>query len=237
MPYRATLSRDFPDAVTYERYLARVEHAVAPLGFDREHSFAAVSVCRDELAQPIMHAVTRRWDQPFNLGGLGAMPSLGRTGWRAALSHVPDDSRGRLIVFGLPHIGIDPEGHIGESLRRHQHRVTPTCGAMVALLDSLGRPTEPLPPGLDDHEAERLRAVISDHADGLPQDLLELTRLAAEAVESEMWSELDALDAHDDMDIAVMCGIQIHLPDEVDHIMSTAAAFQGADGVRRPLEI
>ena len=237
MPYRATLSRDFPGAVTYERYLARVTRAVMPLGFDREHSFAAVSVCRDELAQPLLQAVTRRWDQPFNLGGLGAIPSLGRTGWRAALSHVPDDTRGHLIVFGLPHIGIDPEGHLGESLRRHQHRVTPTCGAMVALLDSLERPPEPLPPGLEDHEAERLRTVIADHADHLPADLLELTRLAAKAVETEMWSELNALGAHRSMDIVVMCGIQIHLPDEVDHILSTAAAFQGADGERRPLDI
>jgi hypothetical protein len=237
LPYRATLSRDFPDAVTYERYLARVEHAVAPLGFDREQSFAAVSVCRDELAQPILQAITRRWDQPFNLGGLGAIPALGRTGWRAALSHVPDDARGRLIVFGLPHIGIDPDGHLGESLRRHQHRVTPTCGAMVALLESLGRPPEPLPPGLEDHEAERLRSVVAEHADRLPADLLELTRLAAKAVDTEMWSELDALGAHHHMDIAVLCGIQIHLPDEVDHILPTAAAFQGADGHREPLDI
>ena len=237
MPYRATLSRDFPGAVTYERYLARVSRAVMPLGFDREHSFAAVSVCRDELAQPLLQAIMRRWDQPFNLGGLGAIPSLGRTGWRAALSHVPDDTRGHLIVFGLPHIGIDPEGHIGESLRRHQHRVTPTCGAMVALLDSLGRPAEPLPPGLEDHEAERLRTVIAEHADRLPEDLLELTRLAAKAVETEMWSELNALEAYRHMDIVVMCGIQIHLPDEVDHILSTAAASQGADGERHPLDI
>jgi hypothetical protein len=237
VPYRATLARDFPDAVSYERYLARVEHAVLPLGFDREHSFAAVSVCRDELAQPLLHAVTRRWDQPFNLGGLGAVPSLGRTGWRAALSHVPDDSRGRLIVFGFPHIGIDPEGHVGESLRRHQHRVTPTCGAMVSLLDSLGRPAEPLPPGLDDREAERLRTVIAEHAERLPEDLLELTRLAARAVETEMWAELDALEAHRDMDIVVLCGIQIHLPDEVDHILPTASAFQGIGGQREHLAI
>jgi hypothetical protein len=39
------------------------------------------------------------------------------------------------------------------------------------------------------------------------------------------------------MDIVVFCGIQIHLPDEVDHILPTAAAFQGADGARRTLEI
>lgn len=237
MPYRATLARDFPGAVSFERFLSRVEHVALPLGFDREHTFAAVSLCRDELAQPLVAAVTRRWDQPFTLGGLGAVPSLGRTGWRAALSHVPDDTRGHLIVFGLPHIGIDPEGQLGESLRRHQHRVTPTCGAMVALLESLGRPAEPLPPGLDDREAEQLRDVIATHAETLPADLLELTKLAARAVDTEIWTELQALEAYRQMDIVVFCGIQIHLPDEVDHILPTAAAFQGSDGVRQTLEI
>ncbi len=238
MTYRTTLESDFPGAVSYERYLARVEKAVLPLGFDREHTFAAVSICRDELAQPFMQAVSRRWDHPFHLGGLGAVPSLGRTGWRAALAHVPDDSRGRLIVFGLPHIGIDPDGAIGDSLRRHQHRVTSTCGALTALLDSLSQPVEPPTPGLDDHEADRLREVIASYVgEQLPADLLELTRVAAAAVEAEMWTELDALRAHDDMDIVVLCGIQVHLPDDVDHVLPTSAMFCGADGDRRPLQI
>lgn len=227
----------FPEAVSYERYLSSVERAVAPLGFDRENSFTAVSVCRDELTQPLVSAITRRWDRPFNLGGLGAMPSLGRTGWRAALSHVPDTERGRLMVFGFPHIGIGPDGAVGENLRRHQHRPTATCGAMVALLASLGQPAEPLPEGLDDREAERLRAVIEGHAERLPEDLVELTVLAAHAVEAEIWSELDALGAHHDMDIVVMCGIQVHLPDEVDHIVATSGSFQGADGARTPVEL
>ena len=42
------------------------------------------------------------------LGGLGGLPSLGRTGWRACLSHVPDTAgRGHLLVFGMPLIGMD----------------------------------------------------------------------------------------------------------------------------------
>lgn len=238
MPHTETLRTEFPDAVTYERFLAKVDSVVAPLGFDREHSFAAVSVCRDELTQSLLGAVARRWEQPFSLGGLGALPSLGRTGWRAALSHVPhDEGRGHLIVFGMPHLGIDPEGRIGQSLRRHQRDVTPTCGAMAALLGSLHHGFEPLPPGLDDHEAERLRHIVDSQAGELPTDLLALTRLAARAVDTEMWAELDALEAHRDMDIAVFSGIQIHLPDDVDYIWPDASAFAGADGVRHQLTI
>lgn len=244
MPHRSTLAEHFPSAVTYERYLARVENVVGPMGFDREHTFAAVSACRDELTHPMMDAVARRWDQPFNLGGLGALPALGRTGWRAALSHVPHEvRRGHLIVFGFPHIGIDPEGRIGASLRRHQHRVTPTCGAMVSLLETLRTGREPLPPGLDDHEAERLHRVVQAVADEqlpgdhLPHDLVELTKLAVRAVDDAIWTELDALGAHRAMDVAVFSAIQIHLPDDVDHVLPSAGAFRGADGERRPLEI
>ncbi|MHB1138071.1 MAG: hypothetical protein ACYC2O_03885 [Microthrixaceae bacterium] len=233
-----TLRAEFPEAMTSERYLAKVDTAVAPLGFDREHSFAAVSVCRDELTQSFLGAVARRWEQPFSLGGLGARPSLGRTGWRAALSHVPhDEGRGHLIVFGMPHIGIDPDGRVGQSLRRHQRDVTPTCGAMTALLSSLQSGDEPLPPGLDDDEAERLERIVGSQVSELPDDLVALTRVAVLAVNSEMWSELDALEAYQDMDVAVFCGIQIHLPDEVDHIWPAVSSFKGADGVLRELQL
>ena len=112
--------------------------------------------CRDEMTQGLVGAVGRRWDPPFSLGGLGALPSLGRTGWRAALSHVPDaDGRGCLLVFGMPHLGIDPDGNVGQSLRPFQQHPTPTCGAMTALLRSLSSSQEPLPPGLDDLEVRR----------------------------------------------------------------------------------
>ena len=232
------LNLAFPQAVSSEQYLARVAKLVSPLGFAREHSFAAVSVCRDELTQSFLDLVARRWDQPFSLGGLGALPSLGRTGWRAALSHVPQDpDRGHLIVFGMPHIGIDPEGNIGQSLRRHQKEVTPTCGAMAALLSSLRNGFEPLTPGLDDHEAERLRRIVDSQSDQLPDNLLELTKLAAAAVNDEMWVELDALGAYKEMDIAVFCGIQIHLPDEVDFIYPVASAFMGSEGITKALVV
>jgi hypothetical protein len=241
VPHRRTLADRFPDAVPVQEFLDRVERAVDPLGFLPERTFAAVSVCRDELTQHFADEVAERWNRPFALGGLGALPSFGRTGWGACLSHVPqEDTRGHLVVFGLPHIGIDPDGKLGQSLRRHQHVPTPTCGAMCALMQAVqsgATAEEPLPPGLDDHEAQRLRRLISREAGPLPADLLELTRRAALAVETEMWTELEALGAWEDMDVVVFCGIQIHLPGLPDHVSPTGASVQGADGVRRPLSL
>jgi hypothetical protein len=236
MPYRRTLAEEFPAAVPVGTYLDRVHAALDPLDFAPERTFAAVSVCRDELTEHFTEQVADRWNRPFTLGGLGALPSLGRTGWLAALSHVPHQGgRGHLLVFGMPHVGIDPEGRLGQSLRRHQDRPTPTCGAMVALLGALHGRVEPAPAGLDDHEADRLRRLVDREAGELPRDLVELTRLAVRAVETEMWVELEALEAHRHMDVAVFCGIQIHLPDRPDHIWPYAASSQGRDGVRRSL--
>ena len=222
-------------------FLDRAQHAVEPLGFLPERTFAALSVCRDELTQHFADAVADRWNRPFALGGLGALPSLGRTGWGACLSHVPqEDARRHLIVFGLPHIGIDPDGVLGQSLRRPQHSPTPTCGAQCALMQAVQAGStgeEPLPPGLDDHEAQRLRRLISREAGPLPGDLLELTRRAALAVETEMWTELEALQAYRDMDVVVFCGIQIHLHGSPDHVTPTGGSMQGADGIRRPLSL
>ena len=238
MSYRRALETAFPEAVTVDDYLGRVHSVVAPLGFTRDRTFAAVSICRDELTQNLVAAVARRWDPPFSLGGLGALPSLGRTGWRAALSHVPDaDGRGCLLVFGMPHLGIDPDGTVGQSLRPFQQQPTPTCGAMTALLNSLRREAEPLPPGLEDLEADRLRRVVDRQGAELPDDLVGLTELAVHAVDEEMWAELDALGAPAEMDVAVFCGIQIHLPDLTDHIVGRTGAFQGADGQRRTLTL
>lgn len=238
MSYQETLNASFPGATSFANYLAKVGRVTTPLGFDRANSFAAVSLCRDELAQSFLPEVERRWEQPFNIGGLGALPSLGHTGWKACLSHVPcENSRGNLIVFGMPHIGLDPDGELGQTLRRDQSKPTSTCGAMVGLLESLTMGVAPTPPGLNDHEAERLTAIMNSHVENLPNDLLALTKLAAEAVDAEIWAELEALGAHTTMDVAVFCGVQIHLPDDVDHIWPVASTFQGQDGKRIPIEL
>ncbi len=234
-----TLRNRFPDAVPVGTYLDRVATALDPFDFRPDATFAAVSICRDELTQQLIEQVAQRWHRPFAVGGLGAMPSLGRTGWRACLSHVPDtDGRGRLLVFGMPHLGIDRDGTVGQTLRRNQGKPTATCGAMVSLLDVVRTgDVGSLPPGLDDHEAQRLLRFVQDETGAVPMELIELTHRAALAVEEEMWAELDALDAWREMDVAVLGGVQIHVPERSDHVWPIGASVKGADGVRIPLTL
>ena len=239
VPVLSRLRSTFPDALPVGTYLDRVATALDPYDFRPEGTFAAVSICRDELTQHMIDQVAERWHRPFSLGGLGGLPSLGRTGWRACLSHVPDTTgRGHLLVFGMPHIGMDREGGVGQSLRRHQDHPTATCGALVSLLEVVKRGEEDtLPSGLDDHEAQRLLRFVQDETGAMPLEIIELTHRAALAVEAEMWTELDSLEAWKDMDVAVFTGVQIHVPERSDHIWPTGASIKGADGERRTLVV
>ena len=225
----------FPGALPIPEFLDEVSAELAPKGFTLEHTFAVVSTCRDELTIPLMRAVTDRLDLAFYLGALGGVPSLGRTGWNAALSHVPTHAgRGHLVVLGMTHIGFGPDGTPGESRRRHQDHATPTCGALMSILHSEGT-AEAMPDALDDNEKDRLRHLmkkVSMERSGTP---IGITRRAAQAVTAEMWAELDALEAWRTMDVAAYCGVQVHVQDHQDLIAVTDAQFVGADGVRRSL--
>jgi hypothetical protein len=247
MSWQSTLADRLPGTLPLAGYLDAVTAALAPLDFAPQRSFAAVSICRDELAQPFIAEVADRWDHPFHLGGLGGVPSLGSTGWAACLSHVPHrGGRGHLLVFGLPHVGIAPDGSLGESLRRHQDAPTATCGALAAVLASIGSggSGQPTQSRLSDDEATRLRSLVvaelegRDGPDAATVDLLDLTHAAARAVEREMWAQLEALAPWDQMDVAVMCGLQVHVPEGTDHILPLSARVRAGDDIHsRPLEL
>lgn len=240
VPILSRLRSQLPDAVPVGTYLDRVATALDPFDFHPDDTFAAVSICRDELTQNLIEEVADRWHRPFALGGLGGLPSLGRTGWQACLSHVPDTAgRGHLLVFGMAHLGMDHDGEFGQSHRRHQHRPTATCGAIGSLLDMVKRGDDDpeLPPGLDDHEAARLLRFVRDETGTVPMELIELTHRTALAVDGEIWAEVDALQAWKDMDVAVFSGVQVHVPERSDHVWPIASSVKRSDGVRSALEI
>ncbi|MFM7067851.1 MAG: hypothetical protein ACKOYM_00165 [Actinomycetes bacterium] len=228
----------FPTATTIDEFLSVVETRVESRGFSADRTLAMVSTCRDELTHPLTRAVIDRIGLAFNLGALGGVPSLGRTGWRAALSHVPStNGRGHIVVIGMTHIGFGPDGTAGESLRWHQDHVTPTCGALMSILQAEDDASDDTRDDtvLDDAEKDRLRQLINSVSGERSTTPVNITQRAAEAVATEMWAELEALEAYRTMDVAVFCGVQIHVHDHADLIAVTDAQFQGADRVRTPL--
>ncbi len=216
-----------------EDYLDTVAAVLEPHGFDRSATLAAVSICRDELTQNLITHVTHRWGPTFALGGLGGLPSLGRTGWGACLAHVPTTAeRGKLLVIAAPHIGVERDGSVGHNLRRGQSARTATCGALGAVFETWGEhpPAGPNETGLADQEAQLLRRLVEAELDETPGDIIELTNAATSAVERETMAQLDSLAPWDEMDVAVFTAVQIHLQLGGDRMMPVNALLRGRDG-------
>ena len=205
-----TLERSFPGALPSREYLRRVRTSLAGVGFESSRTLPLVSICRDELTTPFFDQIKAEWGNAYQLAGLGGVPALGWTGWSAALGHIPDrDGRGGLVVFGFPHIGIEEDGEIGVTVRPGQDHPTPTCGALASICERAARGDLPTEVDVDDYEVTRLSLRLVDPLLAAP-DLLELTTLALDALEVDIWRALDRFEVWRDHDVAVWCGVQIH---------------------------
>ena len=231
--FQASLSRSFPGALTAHQYLERVERTIEPLGFTKERTLPLVSICRDELTATFFDDIEDRCGLAFTLAGLGGIPALGRTGWGAAFSHVPNVAgRGCVLVFGFPHIGIETDGTIGVTHRRNQLLPTATCGALASIFQRSQDGTLPAEIDMDDFEVTKLALRLVDPRMP-PASLVDLTIAALEALEVDLWKALDSSKIADSHDIAVWCGVQIHGHDGEDWIWPRDAWYCGSDGHRR----
>lgn len=233
--FAKTLEASFPGAVRSGEFLRQVRDAMDDIGIPRPAVLPMVSICRDELTTELFARVQEIWGPAFTLAGLAGVPALGRTGWDAALRHVPDDgSRGCVLVLGFPHIGIEVDGSIGVTRRRGQAATTATCGALCSIFDAATQRRLPTEIDVDDYEASRLALRLVDPADP-PATLVDLTVSALEAIEVDIWKALDEAEVHRRHDVAVWCGVQIHGHGGEDWIWARDAWFCGPDGERRAI--
>ena len=232
--FQETLEEQFPRSVRSHVYLDRVMAVLQDHDFTTERTLPLVSICRDELTTRFFDEIEQRWGLAFTLAGLGGVPALGRTGWSAAFSHIPNDrsGRGSVVVFGFPHIGIEVDGSIGVTLRRNQTGPTATCGALASIFEKARTEQLPTTIDFDDYEATRLAIRLIDPATP-PNSLADLTIAALEAIEVDIWKALDEAEVWRHHDVAVWCGVQIHGHGDDDWIWPRDAWFTGGDGQRR----
>ena len=221
-------------------YLDDVLAAMTAAGHEIEDTLVAISACRDELVAPLPTGVTARWGHPFVLGGLGGLPAVGPTGWATALGHVPSHRNGgTFLVFGMSHVGIDPSGTFGQSLRLGQGAPSPTCGALMATRASLREPDGGASCPFDDHEICRLWDTVHDrHPDEVP-DIATLTSSMSAAIDDAIFDIIDRLEPRDggDLTVAVCTGVHVHLPDDDEWIIPHRSTVIASDGTTRPLAI
>jgi len=127
----------FPGAVPNSVVNLRVTDKLTKRGYRPLNTIMGASVCSDEidstalsLLQQLQRSITLQKDGGvFNLGGLGGIPFVGKSGFGAFLSHVP--SQGRVVILYGPHVGISNEGVVGKVERVGQDSPSTSCGAGI----------------------------------------------------------------------------------------------------------
>jgi hypothetical protein len=232
--FASRLEECFPGSLPAAAYLDHVAAATNAIGMTPDRTLALVSICRDELTRPFANLIDDRWGNAFTLAGLGGVPELGRTGWGAAFSHIPNaNGRGGLIVFGFPHIGIEDDGTVGVTIRQGQRVPTATCGALSSICAAAAAGELPTEIDYSDYEATSLAMRLVDPTQE-PPDLVSLTRSTLDALETDLWRALDEAEIWRVADVTVWCGVQVHGHSE-DWIWPRHAWFCGDDGVRKPV--
>ncbi len=224
------------DAVELDDFLTWTEWALARVGFRPRNCLPIVATCRDELMADVDEAVAGVWGRPFQVGSLGGLVFVGRTGIQAALGHVPgEDGRHRLAVFVLPHLGIDAEGVVGRVQRRGMYRASAACGALAAFREELVAGLSEAVVDPDDVEQSFLRGRLHRALGAAPvPELRELTELARRSTVEDMHRYIDLARGSEPVDVAYISGIVLHLPGDVDLVASVEAEVV-IDGVVVPL--
>jgi hypothetical protein len=220
MPTR-TLARqirdEFPGAVPAVDFIDSWRVACLGAGFDADTALLAVGVCRDEVCFPFVAQLEAVWGPAFQLGSLGGLLTIGRTGMAAMASHAPreQDAPARYVIVAAAHIGVDGAGTFGYLRREHQEVSSRTCGALMTFRDELL--TSRLHLGYDpvDPEMSLLRErVLTALVYGDIPEPVELTQIVAGAIDEDLrdllgWVQNVSMPDRE-VQTAVVTGVLIH---------------------------
>jgi hypothetical protein len=166
----------FPDAAPFEEVLENYyQRMTQEHGLDVSQTIAAVSLCPDELNNPVIEKIRDYFGHVFHLGGLTGYPFTGETGFNAFGDHIPD--AGTAFIFFGPHLGIT-ENSLGYVHRPGQARDTLSCGAAFGAYQMLldGHPGSPGQQP-DDYQQAWVRQMLAPKLDTIPRHEPELPLL------------------------------------------------------------
>ena len=177
-----TLRKYYPHALTMNELLAATQRT-SSYGVKPRNTLMCNCTCVDELSNCIEEVLRPHWDWSFWLSGLAGLPFTSKTGWKAALSHVPDkySQRFMFVIYG-PHIGITSDGIYGAVERRGMAEVSSCCGALVGAL------TKPQPPSVGDYQQDYITAIVNAHRDVVGDSIVKLTDVMYQQIESELFA-------------------------------------------------
>ncbi|WP_333653955.1 hypothetical protein [Dissulfurispira sp.] len=215
MDFEEVLKRFFDKVYTESDFVEKTYAELNKFGFDSDNSIACVSVCRDEITQPLIRLIRDKWGEAFNLSSLAGMFFAGQTGLMAAMHHSPIvEGKERYVFYALPHIAIDAEGHLGACKRAGREGESTACGALNAFQKELSQGRLNLSIDETDIEQSLLkRRLLREIPYGHVPDLLELTRISQRVIQKDLEHVLNTIIDRSRSDYAMVTGIQIHGPE------------------------
>lgn len=234
--FKEALDRNFPSAYPCDAFVDYSHFRLRPFGINQESSIACVSVCRDEIATPLMNRLHNAWNGAFKFSSLAGMLYLGVTGFQAAHHHAPNtDGRERYVYLAFPHIAIDEKGNPGNCRRSGRQTLSQACGALIKILQDCSRGEICLDLNPDDLEQSLLtQRLFGKFGFGEIPDLVTLTKITQHIIREDLERMIRLTVDPSTTDYAVFTGVQIHGPAHKDWIwVETSYVF--VDGKRKSL--
>jgi len=195
------------DLVKHSQAILQVKY-----GFTKSNTLYGQSLGADEanhmsgeLADQMRHC----WGHVFNLGGIGGIPFVGKTGFTAFSHHVPDD--GNLLILYGPNIGVSPKGELGKLLRDGQHNLTPTCSSAIKAYEAV-LSGEQIPEGPTHDMMIHLKRALAGRAKAIANDKHPMAKLVREMFDVSDKTMRDITNfGYGSGWLALLGGIQINL--------------------------
>ena len=133
-----SLVTNFPGAIYTIDAFRKINNAIISIGCDPNNTLFASSVCVDEinhLPTSINSRLAQYWGECFYMGGLGGIPFIGKTGYKAYSHHIPKG--GNVFILFAPHVGVAPDGTVGKFAREGQDHLDSACGAAIGAFNTL----------------------------------------------------------------------------------------------------
>eukprot|EP00931_Biecheleriopsis_adriatica_P047196 TRINITY_DN2717_c0_g1_i2.p1 TRINITY_DN2717_c0_g1~~TRINITY_DN2717_c0_g1_i2.p1 ORF type:complete len:709 (-),score=139.33 TRINITY_DN2717_c0_g1_i2:83-2143(-) len=222
-PVYQAMHKYFPGALPSQGLHERKRAILKKYGFTPGNTLMGTSLCPDEInndASDLPVLMSEHWGEAFPMGGISGAPFVGKTGFGAFSSHVPDD--GNIIILYGPHVGISSSGEVGSCLRLGQAGHSTACGAVVgaykACLDG-----DTGVPGADtyDKQMDWIKRQIAPHAQYIERTENPMAALSHQSYRMVHDQLMEVV--NNDFGSGWLCligGIQINLPDGLeDHFL------------------
>eukprot|EP00930_Biecheleria_cincta_P047457 TRINITY_DN32903_c0_g1_i1.p1 TRINITY_DN32903_c0_g1~~TRINITY_DN32903_c0_g1_i1.p1 ORF type:complete len:710 (-),score=113.32 TRINITY_DN32903_c0_g1_i1:12-2141(-) len=223
-PVYKAMHKYFPGALPSQALHERKRAILQKYGIEPKNTIMGTSLCPDEINNEVTDVpvlMQSYWGEVFPMGGISGAPFVGKTGFKAFSSHVPDD--GNIVILFGPHVGIDESGEIGKCLRQGQRHTSSACGAVIGAYKACLNSDAPLvvEPGSYDRQMDWIKAQLAPHVQSISRTD---NPMAALAHQSYIMVK-DKLEhcVNNDFGSGYMCligGIQINLPEGLeDHFL------------------